>query len=77
MHVLLDFIAQLTAPLWRVAREKPWQTTFVLAVASVICFLLEIQFVRTFLALAACSVVIAKAERDMRLQREVTASQPE
>jgi len=66
MHVLFRMLARLFDPLWSIARTKPWLSVAVLGGASAICFLLEIQYLRTILGLAAASVLIAKAEADRR-----------
>lgn len=78
MHVLFRMFARLFDPLWSTARTKPWLSVAVLGSAAAICYLLEIPYLRTFLALAAASVLIAKSEADRREHMAVTnvASEP-
>jgi hypothetical protein len=74
LHAIVNFFAQLTSPLWRFTRERPWLAATLLGVASAICFLEDIHYVRTILGLGACSVLIAKSERDLRQERALAAS---
>jgi hypothetical protein len=74
LHAIIQFFAHLASPLRRFARERPWLAAAILGVASAICFLEDIHYARTFLGLAACSVLIAKSERDLRQERALAPS---
>ncbi|MFC0386402.1 hypothetical protein [Muricoccus vinaceus] len=73
MHVLFRTLARLFDPLWSITRTRPWLSVAILGGAAAICYFLEIPYLRTFLALAAASVLIVKAEADRR-EHMVTAN---
>ena len=69
MNLVFDILIKMTRPLWASIAAHPWVWTALFALASVICFALDVPYIRVIFGAAAGATLIFKSEQDLRLER--------